>query len=815
MAEMRRLAAHASDGIVRFLLSPFPSAIARRFLGFARRFLGAVLRWGLFFFGASAAAAVVFLYFFPSTPQDVAYRALDPNSPACSSEPDIRDARDIWDIPDGWSILAQDAVGDDGLLHPIGNDEQLAIKRGLQFGNFGWDTRFHCSIQTHSVPGYQPKDLDDRPTGGVRALSYDLAFLEFQENGDPYILCSQEWYESGSCDGVKIPKDIPKSGAAPPGQLEAIIARLEHTKKNFVVVFVHGWRHNADIGDGNVQDLRVYAAHAARFVADRCSWGDARFCDMKTTAIYVGWRGARKDELRVQSLLSPIGEAICRILPASGSHRQVVDGKDPPCFVRDLLSYVGTAGAAFTLFDRKPISEAIAPSVLTALQGVENAIGLRGAQRSADLAPCEFRDMKADDCDAKAGGGGARQARMIVFGHSLGGNLLITALEDEIVKFVSVHRPFRTAGDHDEPADYLPSPLGNLVVLINSAAEAAKWTAIQRSVWRRIIMSDADKGHADDYVLGHEFFRDDQRPVLLSVTAARDWPPGGLHRADCIEIIRQLDQFKESPKSIAFRQAMRAELDRRSSVDYDWATYDMFPTFRFDFRPIANSLKIYVERPPPHLHQMNGNVCTELILADRPKGWWSRRIEKFAGALQVFPFMNTDIESTHAIGHLDPPRPPRSDIRVLAFSGRPFGTTHELQGWDSSASADRRSPQEKDAYKETVSDQRCPVMSGWLSRVKEAKRGDPGSGGHATFWDANLLPQNERPALRFTHGFELAGIAAITRANDPFWNMRALDTALASHDGYMLSSFICAMDQLVLDDVTAIAPQVKAPIIWP
>ena len=52
----------------------------------------------------------------------------------------------------------------------------------------------------------------------------------------------------------------------------------------------------------------------------------------------------------------------------------------------------------------------------------------------------------------------------------------------------------------------------------------------------------------------------------------------------------------------------------------------------------------------------------------------------------------------------------------------------------------------------------------------------------------------------------MAGIAAITRAGDLFWNMRAFDTALARHERSMLTSFICAMDQLVMDDITTFTP---------
>ena len=50
-------------------------------------------------------------------------------------------------------------------------------------------------------------------------------------------------------------------------------------------------------------------------------------------------------------------------------------------------------------------------------------------------------------------------------------------------------------------------------------------------------------------------------------------------------------------------------------------------------------------------------------------------------------------------------------------------------------------------------------------------------------------------------------MAPITRANDPFWNVRAFDNELSRHDGYRLTSFICAVSQLVLDDTTgAVSP---------
>lgn len=158
--------------------------------------------------------------------------------------------------------------------------------------------------------------------------------------------------------------------------------------KNYVVVFVHGWRNNADIGNGNVADLRVYAAHAARFVADRCGWGDQRFCNMKVTAVFVGWRGARTDENRIKRFFHPVTAWFCgeNPRPGAGSNRT----SDPPtleaakkqnkgktCLLKDVVGDIGSIVAMITLFDRKPVSEAIAPSAISALQAIADQITFR------------------------------------------------------------------------------------------------------------------------------------------------------------------------------------------------------------------------------------------------------------------------------------------------------------------------------------------------------------------------------------------------------------------------------------------------------
>ena len=221
-------------------------------------------------------------------------------------------------------------------------------------------------------------------------------------------------------------------------QLDVLKAHLS-TGRNFVIVFIHGWRHDAEIGDNNVADLRLYAAHEARFIRERCAT-EPSFCDVKVTAIYVGWRGARVDE---QGLKDDFGAAIGGTL--------------------------GQLSAGATLFDRKPVAEAIAPGAISALRSIETV-----------LAPA----------------GGEPRNRMIVVGHSLGGDMLATGLEDDLVKAVRRHKP----------GEMLPPVLGDLVVLVNPAAEATKWTTVQREVWARTAFHTGPNTSVEDVVRDNDFF---------------------------------------------------------------------------------------------------------------------------------------------------------------------------------------------------------------------------------------------------------------------------------------------------------------------
>jgi hypothetical protein len=659
-----------------------------------------------------------------STPKARAYRNLHPSLEICKEG-----------LAKGWTVLAQadqkklesaQKTDDDGWIDPS-NDENDAIAKDKI-----WATRLRCALQRHIVLAATP---------GAVPLDYHLGFLEFQESGDPYSLTQPG--ESGDKPITsKMLKEFSADydGKAPISQLDILKKHLSGGS-NYVIVFAHGWRHDASIGDGNVGDIRHYAAHAARFLSERCA-KEGRYCDTKVTAIYIGWRGARVDETGMKRVLG-----------------------------RTIGGFLGQFASGATLFDRKPVSERVAPAAISALRTLGKV-----------LYPRDLLGKRKPEADRN---------RMIIFGHSLGGNLFATGLKEDLLKRVREH----------EPGERVPPVVGDLVVLINPASEASNWTDIQREVWRRIAFHADEVTPLDELIQGHKFFPVDQRPVVVSVTAALAFPAGGLREGDCQWLGLEMDDGHSKD-----RQAIRTRLAKNEGmfaegIDYDWATHDLFPAFKFDFRPLAQwfdrqSARVEGRRPP-------GQGCDN----SNPT-FWSRVLSTpwRAGSkiASTFPFQNTNPEYSHTIGHLDPPRPAAGNFTEYLTSAAPFGTTHELIG-----SLDEG--QEKHHPYSTLADEpiKCPPANHWLTRARLAKAKQP----YGTFWDSDQLADSRPeavgegpPAAQFLHGFNLGGTAAITRANDPFWNMRAFDNALARHDGYRLSSFICAMNQLVMDDIAEAPP---------
>lgn len=668
-----------------------------------------------------------FNYVVVATPKDHAYRNLDPAAPVCADG-----------LAHGWTAIADrglDALGAGAAMegdgwHDLTDDETAVVAADPSF-----KTKLRCAVQRHIIPA--------RAAGGT-PIDFTLGFLEFKEDGEPYALVADDAGHDTAIDSAMLKHAMEAAMHANGGtmaqvhpvisQLDALQQRLR-TGANYVLVFIHGWRHSAAIGDQNVADARLYAAHAARFLALRCKTL-GRDCATHVTAIFVGWRGARVDE---PALKQAFGDSLGGVF--------------------------GSVAAGSTLFDRKPVAEAIAPAAVSALRSIEGVLAA-----------------------------GDPRNRMIVIGHSLGGDMLATGLKDDLLRAVDRHQ----AGTAMRPV------LGSLVVLVNPAAEARKWTDIQREIFVR----EAELGRRPapqqpgDPVSG--FFPPMQRPSVVSVTSALSFPPGGLRPGDCAWIGLDVDdQFKRARELIRIGLAHTDDMFT-TGVDYDFATHDLFPTFKLDFRPAA----AYLDRVAARLEhrQPSGESCKAYPPPGAAAALTTLPIRALSSLAATLPFQASAVEDTHTIGNLDPPRPPAGVLADAVPSAAPFGTTHEMLGLQTFG-AEHHNPYA------TLADAPldCPATDGWLVRARAARADQDG-----LFWDsASLAPApagaagQGMPAVRILHGLPLAGSAPITGANDPFWNIRAFDNALSRHDGYRLSSFICAINALVMDDITPDRPALR------
>jgi hypothetical protein len=662
------------------------------------------------------------------TRRDVAYRDLPPDSPKCAT----------WHL----SGTATDGAADNStVLAKYNNDEQSAIAADPSLSD-----AFTCMLQRHAMrEGFVPYG---EVKEGNPSIGYYLSFLEFQETGNP----------------------------ADPIQFQVLLDHLKKQKdagrQNFVFAFVHGWRHDARIGDENVENVRLMSAYLASFLQQRCkTFG--RYCGVSVTAVYIGWRGARVDEQRLDWLFRG--------------------------YFPGVTSAIGNALASMTLFDRKPVSERIAPSVVSGLREIDRR--MRMGENEAQ----EWFD----------------RSRMIVVGHSLGGNLLATALQDQMIAIVNKNFDWiqraAAAPNTIQPKPLVHSPLGDLVVLLNPAAEAEKWTSIQRAFSNRVNEAVVSKDVQTAYRL-------DQPPIYLSLTAAHSWPANDIHKSD-IDSLAQ--KFPHENPCYLIKRHLYDEYE--PSYDYDSATYDLFPFFKFDFRPLAQTIEDQSD-----LNRFNcaakGNPRPSW--AEKPS-WIARKISiGLAAALRNLPFMDTNIEQTRTIGHVDPMRAPYGRLNSANDPATWIGTTHEFlinamgkrqvppkERWLRIKAGTERTPDAETAsYEDAASPikSECDAVDGWLIAARK--------GGKAS-WDSGwsnrrgnrILPSNE-PNLthirylpddaklyvegQFRQNLYASGMRPITGANDPFWNVRAFESAMTNHDGYISYPLICSIFQFVMDKIT-------------
>lgn len=440
-------------------------------------------------------------------------------------------------------------------------------------------------------------------------------------------------------------------------QRTGLFNHLRTQAQNYVVVYVHGWRHDARFNDEDIRSFRTLLSYTKNALEHRCVEAQ-RYCGATLTGVYIGWRG---------QVLSDDGDG-----------------------------YLSAAIAAPTFFSRKPTSEAVGVGVARFLKDMSGLLDARGAST---------RNIFERD-------------HMLSIGHSLGGNVLISGLGPDITSSISS----QAAGKPMRP------PAGDLIVLLNPAAEATKWTAIQDAVSQR----------------GPGFIAPGQLPLLVSLTVACHYTEAELQDPD---------------------------LNLRT-IACDTVTGTIFPIY------------------------------------------------------QILNF-NFSEESRTALGHLDPD----GDGNTRAG----HGTTHEF---DINGSLYTHSDYSRAAdanYSE------CRIADGWMTNSKQRAPGrERWDAGYKWNVDVNdpkfgVDPINDAVRLnlseeklkktytkeeiadlrvmgQFRHGIYRGDGPSITGADDPFWNVRAIDSVARDHTKIFSPLTWCALHQLVLDDVAG--PPFPKEKIW-
>ena len=250
--------------------------------------------------------------------------------------------------------------------------------------DLGYDVAGRCRTQMHE-----------------HSDNYDLFFTEFTDQGLQYP--SREWGEAGY-------------------QINHTIKGLKQIAEDHegvsLVVFVHGWQHNAKHDDGNVISFRKLLQSAA-------SIEQAGGSKHRVVGVYVGWRGRSIDAGGLLSNLSFWTRKSTALRVAQGSPRE--------------------------LFNR--------------LRGFKCAQNLGQGQKSSP-----------GDCTELAGGSSRPKVRMLMIGHSFGGWILYNAVAGSLVESLTQDIDMDDRGIQRTKS----TRYADMVILLNPAFEASRYTPLHR-----------------------------------------------------------------------------------------------------------------------------------------------------------------------------------------------------------------------------------------------------------------------------------------------------------------------------------------------
>jgi len=308
-------------------------------------------------------------------------------------------------------------------------------------------------IGTTGAPPPMPEGCAQVSPEAVSGL-YELHFVEFDDQG---------WLFP---DAGPTPAVADALSLAPSDQIEHLMTRLRsllaQRKDLSIVVFVHGWKHNAQADDANVQEFRALLEAAGAEERDRAGAGGN---PRTVVGVYVAWRGkswsipdpvlsltfwARKEAARRVSIGSA-RELFARLRSLRTYYNQLLPDEDP-----------GAAPAPAAAAVRAPVVEQTGAS------------SEQGSRRP--------------------------RIRTLMIGHSFGGLILYAAMSGPLIESLSAQRDLARPGVR--PAS--PERPADMILLINPAFEASRYEALD---------------HVSRRYAPPTF----QPPLLVSVTSTKDW----------------------------------------------------------------------------------------------------------------------------------------------------------------------------------------------------------------------------------------------------------------------------------------------------
>ncbi len=316
-------------------------------------------------------------------------------------------------------------------------------------------------------------------------------------------------------------------------QMEALFERLvaESRRQDLcMVVYVHGWKHNASPDDPDVQSFRRLLAGLA--VAEQ-----GRQPHRRVFGVYAGWRG------------------------------QVLDA--------------GDLAADLTFWDRKAAAGRVAQGSIRELLGRARAL-----RDSIDHTTWSGTRVATDQ--PVPPGTDWRSTRLLIIGHSFGGLIVYDALAQALTDRASQSVMAGEVGDTAD-ADKAVASYGDLVVIVNPAVEATSYEPLaelmqgrdQRTLARHQnpvfiqVTSSADQATGIAFPLGRsvnmvtESFVN-RRQRQEAAAAMGQWAPFWTHNltkaADAPDGAAYLDMMQRTPSATL----AQAECAQRSAFEARW-----------------------------------------------------------------------------------------------------------------------------------------------------------------------------------------------------------------------------------------------------